>query len=76
MSIKEIESYREKYGDIPKDYMERLSYLFRVCPFTKEDINKLLLKIDKLMETHWETVTYVFYMVPTPCASKPPILFS
>lgn len=70
MSQKNVLEYHEKYKDIPKDYMERLSYLFRICPYTKEDINQLLQKIEALKRGMWESVTYIFYMVPIP-ASRP-----
>lgn len=61
---KEIAQYKEKFSNIPKDYMERLAYLFRIYPFTKDDLNSLLLKIDALKKVNWESVTYIFYMNP------------
>ena len=68
--MKNVLPYNEKFKDIPKDYMERLSYLFRICPYTKDDLNELLEKIDVLMDGLWESVTYIFYMIPIP-ASRP-----
>ena len=65
MSMKaDILEYREKYGNIPKDYMERLAYLYKIYPYTKEDLTHLLLKIDELSNVCWDSVTYIFYMNP------------
>ena len=62
MTKKEVLEYKEKFSEVPKDYMERLAYLFRIYPFTKDDLNSLLLKIDALKKVNWEEVTYIFYM--------------
>lgn len=64
LSKKEILDYKQRFDHIPKDYMERLAYLYRICPYTKEDINALLGKIDELKQTRWDYVTYIFYMNP------------
>ena len=61
---KEIADYKNKFNHIPKDYLERLAYLFRIYPFTKKDMNSLLEKIEQLKQTEWESVTYIFYMNP------------
>lgn len=65
MSIKqEVQEYENKFGEIPKKFLERLSYLYRVEGFTKEDINELMGMMDTLKNIEWETITYIFYMVP------------
>ena len=64
MTKKDVLQYKEKFSEVPKDYMERLAYLFRIYPFTKDDLNSLLLKIDALKKVNWEEVTYIFYMNP------------
>lgn len=64
MSKKAIREYHDKFNDIPKDYMERLAYLYRLKPYTKEHLNSLLEKIDKLTTMEWDEVTYIFYMDP------------
>lgn len=78
MSKKEIKEYHDKFGDIPKDYMERLAYLYRLKPYTKEHLNSLLDKVDKLKTVEWDEVTYVFYMNPksTPRARLNPKTFT
>lgn len=64
MSKKDILSYHEKYENIPKDYMERLAYLYRLKPYKKEHLNSLLQKIDALKNVEWDSVSYIFYMEP------------
>ena len=64
MSKKDVLSYHEKYQHIPKDYLERLAYLYRIKPYTKEHLNSLLQKIDALKNVEWDSVTYIFYMEP------------
>ena len=64
MSKKDIQEYHDKFDHIPKDYMERLAYLYRIKPYTKENLNSLLSKIDRLAEVEWDELTYIFYMNP------------
>ena len=64
MSKKDIQEYHEKFDHIPKDYMERLAYLYRLKPYKKEHLNSLLEKIDRLAEVEWDELTYIFYMNP------------
>lgn len=51
---------------IPKDYMERLAYLYKVMPYKKKDLELLINSIDRLKNVAWDSVTYIFYMVPKP----------
>ena len=62
---KGAEAYQEKFSQIPKDYMERLQWLFREYPFKKKHIDSIMKKIDALESTAWDTITYIFYMEPT-----------
>lgn len=61
---KAIQQYHENFSNIPKDYMERLAYLYRVYPYTKETLNRLLSKIDDLKTVQWDYIKYIFYMDP------------
>ena len=65
-SIQEALEYHEKYGSIPKDYMERLSWLYNEVGFTQKQLASLLDKIDELANTQWEELKYIFYMTPKP----------
>lgn len=65
-SIQEALDYHVKYGLIPKDYMERLSWLYNEVGFTQKDILPLLEKIDELATVQWNEVNYIFYMTPKP----------
>lgn len=64
MSKKDIQEYHDKFDQIPKDFMERLAYLYRMKPYTRDTLNSLLEKIDRLKEVEWDEVTYIFYMNP------------
>jgi len=61
---KKIEEYNQKYGSIPKDYMERLKWLYQEYSYTKKDLNELLAAVDELTQTCWDHVTYIFYTDP------------
>lgn len=61
---KSVEEYKEKYSHIPKDYMERLAWLYHEYPYKRKDLDELLDKVDQLETTEWDTVTYIFYMEP------------
>ena len=63
---KDILEYNAKFSMIPKDYMERLAYLYNVMPYKKKDMEMLINSIDRLKNVNWDSVTYIFYMVPRP----------
>lgn len=60
----EILEYHEKFANIPKDYMERLAYLYRIKEYKKSDLENLIKKIEQLSSVKWDSVTYIFYMNP------------
>ena len=59
-----ILEYNAAYNHIPKDYMERLSWLIVEENITKEDVEELLEYVEELERTEWGEVTYIFYMHP------------
>lgn len=61
---KEIEAYHQNIEGIPKDYMDRLAYIYQESKFNKSDVDYLLERIDQLHNTEWESVKYIFYMEP------------
>lgn len=61
---KAIKEYNDNFANIPKDYMDRLAYLYRAYPYTKETLNKLIAKIDDLKNVQWDYIKYIFYMDP------------
>lgn len=63
-SAQSIMEYNAQYGLIPKDYMERLAWLYREENYTKEDLMELMGMVDELKNVDWNEVTYVFYMDP------------
>ena len=65
-SLQEAFEYHEKYGSIPKNFMERLSWLYQETNFNEKQLKTLLEKIDELANVQWEELNYVFYMTPKP----------
>lgn len=61
---KEIAEYHNKFDHIPKDYEDRLAWLYDEIDFTKKDLDKLLSVVDDLANAEWEELLYIFYMVP------------
>lgn len=59
-----IMEYNANYGLIPKDYMERLAWLYREEQYSKEDLEQLISMVDDLKTVEWNEVTYIFYMDP------------
>lgn len=65
-SIQAALDYHVKYDNIPKDYMERLSWLTEEIKVKPEHLSDLLEKIEQLKKIQWNEVTYIFYMTPKP----------
>lgn len=63
-SIQNILDYQANYGAIPKDYMERLSWLYQEVRFTESDLFDLLDSLDELEQVQWNEINYIFYMTP------------
>lgn len=64
-SKSKTDEYQKVYGMIPKDFEERLKWLFEKVEFSKKDITTLFSKIDELAVSNWMTRTYIFYMEPS-----------
>lgn len=61
---KKITEYNEIYGMVPKDFEERLKWLFKEVNFSTKDIQILFSKLDEFANAEWKKVTYIFYMEP------------
>lgn len=64
LTKKNAQEYNKKIEGIPKDYMDRLAYIYKAYGFKKADIDDLMSKIDKLQTEEWNKITYIFYMDP------------
>lgn len=64
-SKKKVKEYDNLYSLIPKDYNDRLKWLFEQVEFSSKDLTTLLSKVDELTSTEWESVKYIFYMEPS-----------
>lgn len=65
-SIQEVLEYHKKYDHIPKDYMERLSWLYNEIGFNQKQLLSLLDDIEELTKVQWNEIHYIFYMTPKP----------
>ena len=65
-NLQEALEYHKNYDHIPKDYMERLSWLYNEIGFSQKQLVSLLDKIDELAKVEWNEVHYIFYMTPKP----------
>lgn len=61
---KKIQEYHKSFDHIPKDFQERLSWLYDEVKFNKTDLDKLFKSIEALADVEWAELTYIFYMVP------------
>lgn len=66
----QVEHYQERFSQVPKDYMERLVYLYKKYPFKEKNMKHLLELVEQLESTSWSTITYIFYMTPA-TANRP-----
>ena len=64
-SKKKVNAYQDLYGQIPKDFEERLKWLFQEVNFTEKDLEKLFFKIEDITNVEWKERTYIFYMEPS-----------
>lgn len=64
MNKKELREYQEKYGDVPNNYFERFLYIMEELKISDKDREKIQKGLNKLLQTRWETINFVFYFVP------------
>lgn len=64
MRKKDLEEYQEKYGNVPKNFFERFTYLLDSIKLSKKDIDKLQGAVRKLLKAKWQELDFVFYIMP------------
>lgn len=64
MKKKEIEEYLRKYGDVPKDFFERFSYIIKELNMPLKEVERLQKSIKKLMRAKWGKFNFVIYFLP------------
>lgn len=67
---KKYREYFKKYDDIPDNYMDRFHMMMDKMKFSKKDLEKLKIAVDKLLHKRWNKLEFVFYMTPKP-TSRP-----
>lgn len=57
--------YQNKYGDIPKDYIERLEYLYNKLNIDDKKSNEILqARMNYINSTYYKTIRMVLYEIP------------
>lgn len=64
IDTKELRDYREKYGDVPNDYFERVIYAMGELKISEKDMDKIRNGIRKLLDIEWDEINFVFYFMP------------
>jgi len=64
MKKKELLEYQEKYGNVPKDFFHRFSYIINELKISLKDIEKLKKSIKKLRNAEWREFNFVIYFYP------------
>lgn len=60
-----IIEYQEKYGHIPKDYIERLNYLYEILKIDDKKSDEILKARSAFINsTYYQTIKMVFYELP------------
>lgn len=63
MTMKKIESeYRDLYGDVSSDQMERLDELFKKCKNGKKRPENG--KLNEILNMEWNEINFVIYLLP------------
>lgn len=61
---KKLIEYETKYGDIPKDFYERFSYIISQMNLKIKDIEKIKKSIKRILGIKYEELSFVFYFFP------------
>ena len=61
---KELNQYKERYYDIPKDLNERMIYLINNLKLTDKNLKNIKKKIKSYKNTKWMTIDLVIHFVP------------
>lgn len=57
--------YQEKYANIPRDYIDRLNYLYNILDIDDKKSDEILqARMDFINSTYYKTIQMVFYEVP------------
>lgn len=61
---KKLIEYETKYGNIPKDFYERFSYIISQMNLKIKDIEKIKKSIKRILGIKYEELSFVFYFFP------------
>lgn len=61
---KKIKEYREKYGKVPNDFIERFQYILQELKPDNKDWEKVKKGIKSLQNAKWDNINFIFYFIP------------
>lgn len=61
---KDLKKYIEKYGDIPKDYLERILFMLEYFNITDKHLSNIKKKIKSYKESNWVSIDLVIHFIP------------
>lgn len=64
LNSKDLKKFNDKYGDIPKDKVERLFHLFKVLKLKDSELSKLRDQTLKLLSAKWEEFSFIIHYTP------------
>lgn len=63
-SKKDLKNYFEKYGEIPKEFTDRILYLLEYFNITDKHLKNIKKKINKYNQSEWLTIDLVIHFIP------------
>ena len=63
-SKKDLKNYFEKYGEIPKEFNDRILYLLEYFNITDKHLKNIKKKINKYNQSEWLTIDLVIHFIP------------
>lgn len=64
MSKKELQEYKDKYGNIPNNFFDRFNYILDIIKPSMKDMEKVKKGIKKYQKNKWIDLDFIFYFIP------------
>ena len=62
MFKRNLDEYKEKYQDIPKDRIERIQSYIDKVGFSSKDLEKFDKEVKRIKSIGWDSIKLIFYM--------------
>ena len=64
MFKRNLDEYKEKYQDIPKDRIERIQSYIDKVGFSSKDLEKFDKEVKRIKSIGWDSIKLIFYIIP------------